>query len=101
MALTRGINPFTAMISLENNQKSAKFEIAMPFFFFFFFLFFFTLACEQAFIKTHTVESRLVIGPKIRLFCRRIHANFRPEISQDAAVKGLKNKKEKEKKKKQ
>ena len=47
----------------------------------------------------HTVECRLVIGPEIRLFCRRIHAHFSPKMSQDAAVKGLKKKKEKEKRK--
>ena len=28
-----------------------------------FFVFFFTLACERIFIKTHSVESRCVMGP--------------------------------------
>ena len=63
-------NPFTAMISFENDpQKCAQFEILKPFFFFFFFLFFlFALPFERIFTKTHSVESRCVIGPENILF---------------------------------
>ena len=32
------------------------------------FVFFFALACDRIFIKTHTIESRCVIGAENRLF---------------------------------
>ena len=48
------LNPFTAMMSLENGKKEkekkiANFKTLKPFCLFFFF---FTLACERIFIKT-------------------------------------------------
>jgi len=43
-------------------NKSTKFETLEPF------VFFLTLARERSFIKTHSIESRCVIGPENILF---------------------------------
>ena len=43
------------MMSLENNNKSAKFETLKPFSVL---VFFFALACERIFIKMHSTENR-------------------------------------------
>ena len=66
------LNPFTAMMSLENDQKKCKnLKLFSPLFFFY------TLACEQAFIKTCNTESRYATGPqKILRACTFQPGNF-------------------------
>ena len=49
------LNPFTAMVSFENN-KGVKFEPLILF------VFSFAQACEWISIKTHIIENRCVIG---------------------------------------
>ena len=41
-------------------------------------------------IKTHTTESRCLTGPENILFLRRVRVSFSPEILQAGAVRGLK-----------
>ena len=50
------------------------------------FVFFFMLACERIFIKTHTTDSRCVIGPENVLFLRWVLASFSPGILQAGAA---------------
>ena len=50
-----GLNPFTAMMSTENDQQ--KFETRQLFFFS-------AQACERIVVKTHGIASRCVIGPE-------------------------------------
>ena len=44
-------------MSLGTTNKNAKLEILKPF------VFFFAPACDTILIKTHSIESRCVIGP--------------------------------------
>ena len=60
-------NPFIAMMPLENDHKSSKFETLMPFLF----LFCFCLVClgmSKDFHQMHSIESRCVIGLENILF---------------------------------
>ena len=50
------------MVSLENNNRNAKYDTLSPF------VFLFGLACERILIKTHSTESICVKGPKNILF---------------------------------
>ena len=52
------------------------------------FAFFFALACENIFIKPHSIENRCYKTGKYTV-CRRIRASFSPEIVQAGAVKVL------------
>ena len=53
-------------------------------------VFFFALACERIFIKTHSTESRCVIGPENARACLQgCQCTFSPELLQAGAVKGL------------
>ena len=55
------INPFTAILSLENDPKNAKSYTLESF------CFFFALACEN-FINPLSIESRCFVGPENILF---------------------------------
>ena len=59
MPRARHINHFSAMMSLE--KRAMKVQNLKPFSPF---VFCFALACERMFIKTHSTESRCVIGPE-------------------------------------
>jgi len=52
------------------------------------FAFFFALACENIFIKPHSIENGCYKTGKYTV-CRCVHASFGPEIVQAGAVKGL------------
>ena len=71
------------MMSLENKQHPLGNLKPL-----WIFDFFFRMACERIFIKTHSIESRRVIGPE-RTVCRRVRASFSPVIIQAGAVMGL------------
>ena len=51
--------------------------------------FFFRMARERIVIKTHSIESRHVIGPEKYTVSRRVHASFSLVILQAGAVMGL------------
>ena len=52
------LTPSLPCCHLKKTPESAKFETLKPF------RLLFALACERIFIKTHSVESRYVIGPE-------------------------------------
>ena len=49
-------NPFTAMMSFENNQKVQNLKPLSLF------VFFFALACDRILIKMHSIESRCYLS---------------------------------------
>ena len=79
------------MISLENHSECVRAKCETLIFvcfqsFFFLFFFFLALAYERIFIKTHSTESRCVLGPEVYCF-RGIRASFTvPENVQAGAV---------------
>ena len=77
------VNPFTVMVSLENNQSNC--EISNPSAFF---SSFFAVECERIFNKAHNIESRCAIGPEDTV-CRCLRASFSPETLHGGAVNGL------------
>ena len=83
----RHINPFSAMISRENNlyNNSAKFEILQPFNFLFR-----IRKCERNFMRMHSIKSRFVIAPENYTVYRRVRALFSPEIFAGRGSEGVK-----------
>ena len=82
--LSLKFNPFTAMISFENDP-AIKTRNLKPLRLF---VIFFALACEWIFIKSHSTENRCYRTEKYTV-CRRVRASISLDILQAAAVKGL------------
>ena len=76
--------PFTAMISLENDQWNLWNLKTLSLF-----VVFFALSCERLFIQMDSTESRCVIGLENTLFWGRVCGSFDLETLQAGAVKGL------------
>ena len=79
-----GINPFTVMMSFENDPKKVRNLKPLSLF-----VFFFAQACKRIFSKTHSIESRCYRTGKYTV-CRRVLSSLSPEILQAGTVKGLK-----------
>ena len=79
-----GINPFTVMMSFENDPQKVRNLKPLSLF-----VFFFAQSCKRIFTKAHSIESRCYRTGKYTV-CRRVLSSLSPEILQAGTVKGLK-----------